>query len=78
MARNVGAPTRLSADAARRSFSFRFVGEAFSELRRVTWPNREETTRLTIMVIAVSAAVGVFLGLVDLIFSQLFDIVLGS
>jgi len=76
MARNVGLPTRLSGEAARRSFNLRFLGEALAELRRVTWPNREETTRLTIMVIAVSASVGVFLGIIDLIFSRLFDIIL--
>jgi preprotein translocase subunit SecE len=62
----------------RRGLSFRFVGEAISELRRVTWPTREEATRLTIMVLAVSAAVGVFLGIIDLIFSRLFDVILAG
>ena len=62
----------------RRGVSFRFVGEAISELRRVTWPTRQETTRLTIMVMAVSAIIGLFLSLVDLSFAKLFDIVLGN
>ena len=71
MARN------LSPQAARRAFSFRIVGEVISELRRVTWPTREETMRLTLMVLSVAAAVGVFLGLVDIGFTQLFqDIIL--
>jgi len=78
MARNIGIPRRVSSEAARRAFSLRFVGEAISELRRVTWPTREETTRLTIMVIAVATAVGVFLGAVDLIFTRLLDVLLGN
>ena len=62
----------------RRGVSFRFVGEAISELRRVTWPTREEATRLTIMVLVVSAAGGVFLGIIDLVFSRLFDVILAG
>jgi len=78
MARNVGTPGRVSSEVARRAFSFRFIGEAIGELRRVTWPTREETTRLTITVIAVAIVVGIFLGAVDLLFTRLFDVVLGS
>ena len=76
MARNAGVPTRVGAEAARRAFSLRLVGETISELRRVTWPTREETLRLTIMVISVSAVVGIFLGLVDLAFARLIDFIL--
>lgn len=76
MARNLTASRRVDTAAARRGLSFSFIGEAFGELRRVTWPTREETFRLTLMVIAVSAAVGVFLGLVDMGFGRLFDIIL--
>ena len=54
------------------------LGEVVAELRRVTWPTREETMRLTLMVIAVSAAVGVFLGLVDMGFARLFERILGN
>jgi preprotein translocase subunit SecE len=78
MARSRGAPRRVDSDATRRSFSFKFIGEVVSELRRVVWPTREETTRLTIMVLAVAAAVGVFLGLVDIGFSRLISVILGS
>ena len=76
MARDAGAPGRISTGAARRAFNLRFIGEAASELKRVTWPSREETMRLTLMVISVAAAVGVFLGIVDLGFSELMDVVL--
>ena len=53
-------------------------GEVVSELRRVTWPSRQETMRLTLMVIAVSAAVGTFLGLIDIGFARFFGVILGN
>ncbi len=72
------APGQVSAEGARRAPSFRFVGDVIGELRRVTWPTREETIRLTVMVIIVSAIVGLFLGAVDLVFTRLFDVLLGN
>ena len=78
MARNIGIPRRLGSGATRRALSFKFVGEIVSELRRVTWPTRNETMRLSIMVLAVSGTVGVFLGLVDLVLDRLFRGILGT
>ena len=78
MATNRDAPGRLGTQARRRAFGMSGVTEIYSELRRVTWPTYEETFRLSVMVIAVAAAVGVFLGVVDLGFSNLFDIILGN
>jgi len=54
------------------------IGEVVGELRRVTWPTKEETLRLSIMVICVAAAVGAFLGLVDLGFARIMAILLGN
>ena len=48
------------------------------ELKRVVWPTREETRRLTIMVIIISIAVGIFLGAIDLGFSRLADLFFGG
>ena len=78
MARNPSVQRRAGTEAARRSLSLRSIGEIISELRRVTWPSREETMRLTLMVLAVSGAVGVFLGLVDIALDQLFKGILGT
>ncbi|MQG19457.1 MAG: preprotein translocase subunit SecE [SAR202 cluster bacterium] len=64
------------AEASRKGF-FSFISDAFNELKRVTWPTKEETFRLSIMVVVVSVSVGIFLGLVDLVFTELFDIILG-
>jgi len=52
-----------------------FVRESRIELRKVVWPTRQETTRLTIVVIAVSAGVGLILGGFDYGISQLFSLV---
>ena len=76
MARNTGATGRASAEVARRAFNLRFVGETLSELRRVTWPTRQETVRLTIMVISVAGTIGLFLGIVDYGFGELMDRIL--
>ncbi len=50
---------------------FGFIRDTIAEIKRVTWPSREEATRLTVMVITVSVVVGVILGLVDIGFSNL-------
>ena len=73
MARSARVPRRISSEAAKRVFSLSIVGDVASELRRVTWPTRQETMRLTMMVIAVAALVGTFLGLVDLAFTRIFE-----
>lgn len=77
MARNPMAGGRPGAGSSRRGFNFRFVSESYQELKRVTWPTREETMRLTLMVIAVAATIGAFLSIVDILFSKLIDVILG-
>ncbi|MBI2767142.1 MAG: preprotein translocase subunit SecE [Chloroflexi bacterium] len=46
----------------------RFISDIVSELKKVTWPSFAETRYLTIVVAIVAAAVGLFLGGVDLVF----------
>ncbi len=46
----------------------RFVAEAISELRKVSWPTVAQTRNLTVLVFAVSLAVGVFVAVADAIF----------
>ena len=53
-----------------------FMKEVSTELRKVNWPTRQETIKLTTLVIAVSVLVGLFVGGMDIILlnitSQLF------
>ncbi len=50
-----------------------FFQEIWSELKKVSWPSREETRNLTLMVIAVSVGLGLILGLLDFGFTELFN-----
>ncbi|MHB1134484.1 MAG: preprotein translocase subunit SecE [Chloroflexota bacterium] len=56
----------------------RFVRDTRSELKKVVWPTREETINLTIIVIAVSVAMGVLLGGVDYLFKSLFEFLVAN
>ena len=47
----------------------RWAEEIVAELLKVTWPTREETWYLTVVVLIVAGAVGLFLGGVDMFFN---------
>ena len=49
-----------------------FLQETFGELRKSVWPSREETARLTVVVIILAIAAGFFLGGLDRVFSEIF------
>ncbi len=51
----------------------RFVTDIFSELRKVTWPTREETMHLTVVVLVVAIMMGAFLGGLDAGFGWIVD-----
>ena len=55
-----------------------YFREVMGELKKVIWPTREETRRLTIMVIIISVAVGAFLGALDMGFSRLAELLFGG
>ena len=46
----------------------RFLAEAISELRKVSWPTWIQVRNLTVLVFAVSFVVGVFVAVMDTIF----------
>jgi preprotein translocase subunit SecE len=56
---------------AKKKSRFAFVTDIIGELRKVNWPSRRDTVRLTLMVLAVCIAVGLFLGALDYGFSEL-------
>lgn len=49
----------------------KFVREVIAELKKVTWPTRQETIKLTVVVIAISIAVGLYIGALDALFLRL-------
>jgi len=50
-----------------------FLKEVRTELGKVIWPSKEELVKLTVIVIVVSAVMGIYIGGLDLIFTKLTD-----
>lgn len=55
-----------------------FLREARAELRRVTWPSRDKTIRLTTAVLAVTAAVALFVAAFDYLFNLMVQMLIGG
>ncbi|MEK7521671.1 MAG: preprotein translocase subunit SecE [Patescibacteria group bacterium] len=51
----------------------RFLSEVRSELSKVVWPTRAQTTQATILVIVISLIVGAYVGGLDLIFTSILN-----
>jgi preprotein translocase subunit SecE len=54
----------------------RYFQETQAEVRKVTWPSREETIRLTLIVLGFTIIAMLFLGALDLLFQQLASLLL--
>ncbi len=67
MARSTGRPDQAI---------IQYLKETRAELRRVSWPDRQEATRLTIIVLAVTFSMAMLLGLIDYIFAKLFGLII--
>jgi preprotein translocase subunit SecE len=55
----------------------RFVRETSGELRKVSWPSREEAWHLTVIVIITMIVVGIFLSSVSGLSGRLLNMLLG-
>ncbi|HZX36440.1 MAG TPA: preprotein translocase subunit SecE [Thermodesulfobacteriota bacterium] len=53
-----------------------FLKEARGEIKRITWPTREQAMSVTWVVIAMSVAFSVFFGLADFALSSLMKYIL--
>jgi preprotein translocase subunit SecE len=51
----------------------RWMEDIVSELKKVTWPSRDETSYLTMVVIIVALVVGAALGITDIFFNWMID-----
>jgi preprotein translocase SecE subunit len=49
----------------------RFMDEAWSELKKVTWPTGEQTRNLTVLVFVISTVVGAYIAVFDFLFKEL-------
>lgn len=52
----------------------RYFNETIGELRKVSWPTRREATNLTLVVVAVTLVMSLYLGLLDFVFLRLFSL----
>jgi len=67
----------LEKKGVKREFGIiRYFRETRAELRKVTWPTRDEALNLTYIVLGVTFAFAIFLGLLDWIFTQMFQLIL--
>jgi preprotein translocase subunit SecE len=63
--------TQLQTAKPKKRSRFAFISDIVGELRKVVWPSRQETLRLTLMVIGLCVAVGLILGVLDYGFAEL-------
>ena len=49
----------------------RYLRDTRAELRKVTWPTREEAWKLTLIVLGTVVVMSIILGLADLIFAEI-------
>ncbi|WP_303702174.1 preprotein translocase subunit SecE [Flexistipes sinusarabici] len=54
-----------------------FLTEVKEELKKVTWPSKDDTIGTTAVVIVLVIVISVFLGVVDAGLSRLFNLLIG-
>lgn len=60
-------------DQKRLSGVQKFYNDTMSEIRKVNWPDRQQTVNLTLLVIALSIVLGAALGGIDYVLLQMFE-----
>jgi len=53
-----------------------FIREVVAEFRKVAWPSRQELINSTVVVIAVTVVVALFLGAVDVVLARIVERIL--
>ena len=56
----------------------RFINESWSELKKVSWPNRMQVRNLTVLVFVVSFVVGLYITVADTIFDYIVRFLTGA
>ncbi|VVA44571.1 Protein translocase subunit SecE [Candidatus Roizmanbacteria bacterium] len=52
-----------------------FATDVVNELKKVSWPSRAETIRLTTIVIIVSLIIGLYVGIIDILLAKGLEII---
>lgn len=53
-----------------------YLQEVIRELKKVSWPSREQTVQKTVLVLVVSALLAVYLGGLDILFKLGIDVLI--
>jgi preprotein translocase subunit SecE len=56
----------------------RFINESWSELKKVSWPDRTQVRNLTVLVFVVSFVVGLYITVADTAFDQIVKVLTGA
>ncbi|MDO8498026.1 MAG: preprotein translocase subunit SecE [bacterium] len=46
------------------------ASDIIEELKKVSWPSRKETIRLTVIVISISLIIGLYIGIIDILLTK--------
>ncbi len=52
----------------------RVMGDVLSELKKVTWPTKEETIKLTAIVVIISLIISIYIGIIDFLLAKFLNI----
>jgi preprotein translocase subunit SecE len=48
-----------------------YLQEVVREIKKISWPTREQTQNMTLLVVIASVTVGLYIGLLDYIFQRI-------
>ena len=54
----------------------KFLNEVRGELKKVTWPKRKEVLKLTLIVLLISGIIALYVGVLDLSFTKLLELII--
>lgn len=52
-----------------------FAADIIEELKKVSWPTRKETIRLTTVVIAITLIIGAYIGIIDVLLAKALEMI---
>jgi preprotein translocase subunit SecE len=55
----------------------RYLDEVWSELKKVSWPTRDQVRNLTVLVFAISFVVGIYITVLDTLFRGMISVLQG-
>lgn len=55
-----------------------YIKASIEEMKKVTWPTKNETYNYTLLVVGISVALAVFLGSVDYLFTKGLELIINK